>query len=165
MQYLTARSHFIDVKTEAQSSYFSKVMQKQTMEMDLCWPRMSFSIKVSKPNFLICVMKRWYLLWPYYKVTWRWNNAIIYSSALEIVSAHVLSCIWLFVNPWTVARQAPLSMGFSRQEYWSGLPFPSSGDLPHSETCLSCISCVGRWSLYPGLPTGALANINLKDNW
>ena len=32
--------------------------------------------------------------------------------------------------PWTVARQAPLSMGFSRQEYWSGLPFPSPGDLP-----------------------------------
>ena len=33
-------------------------------------------------------------------------------------------------DPWTVARQAPLSMGFSRQEYWSGLPFPSPGDLP-----------------------------------
>ena len=33
-------------------------------------------------------------------------------------------------NPWTVAYQAPLSMGFSRQEYWSGLPFPSPGDLP-----------------------------------
>ena len=32
--------------------------------------------------------------------------------------------------PWTVAYQAPLSMGFSRQEYWSGLPFPSPGDLP-----------------------------------
>ena len=32
--------------------------------------------------------------------------------------------------PWTVARQAPLSMGFFRQEYWSGLPFPSPGDLP-----------------------------------
>ena len=32
--------------------------------------------------------------------------------------------------PWTVARQAPLSMGFPRQEYWSGLPFPSPGDLP-----------------------------------
>ena len=32
-------------------------------------------------------------------------------------------------TPWTVARQAPLSMGFSRQEYWSGLPFPSPGDL------------------------------------
>ena len=37
----------------------------------------------------------------------------------------------LFATPWTVAYQAPLSMGFSRQEYWSGLPFPSSGDLPN----------------------------------
>ena len=35
------------------------------------------------------------------------------------------------VTPWSVARQAPLSMGFSRQEYWSGLSFPSRGDLPH----------------------------------
>ena len=34
-------------------------------------------------------------------------------------------------TPWTVAHQAPLSMGFLRQEYWSGLPFPSSGDLPN----------------------------------
>ena len=33
--------------------------------------------------------------------------------------------------PWTVAHQAPLSMGFPRQEYWSGLPFPSPGDLPN----------------------------------
>ena len=38
-----------------------------------------------------------------------------------------------FVIPWTVACQAPLSMGFSRQEYWSGLPFPSPGDLPDPE--------------------------------
>ena len=36
----------------------------------------------------------------------------------------------LFSTPWTVARQAPLSMGFSRQEYWSGVPFPPPGDLP-----------------------------------
>ena len=35
-----------------------------------------------------------------------------------------------FETPWTVALQAPLSMGFPRQEYWSGLPFPSPGDLP-----------------------------------
>ena len=40
-----------------------------------------------------------------------------------------LSRVWLFVTPWTVAHQAPLSMGFSRQEYWSGLPLPSPGDL------------------------------------
>ena len=38
--------------------------------------------------------------------------------------------IRLFVTPWTVAQQAPLSMGFFRQEYWTGLPFPSPGDLP-----------------------------------
>ena len=41
-----------------------------------------------------------------------------------------LSRVRLLVTPWTVARQAPLSMGFSRQEYRSGLPFPSPGDLP-----------------------------------
>ena len=40
------------------------------------------------------------------------------------------SHIRLFATPWTVAYQAPLSMKFSRQEYWSGLPYPSPGDLP-----------------------------------
>ena len=40
-----------------------------------------------------------------------------------------LSHVQLFVTPWTIAYQAPLSMEFSRQEYWSGLPFPSPGDL------------------------------------
>ena len=39
-------------------------------------------------------------------------------------------CVWLFVTPWTVAHQAPLSLELSRQEYWSGLPFPCPGDLP-----------------------------------
>ena len=41
------------------------------------------------------------------------------------VKVKSLSCVWLLVTPWTVAYQAPLSMGFSRQEYWNGLPFPS----------------------------------------
>ena len=41
-----------------------------------------------------------------------------------------LNRVQLFATPWTVAHQAPLSMGFSRQEHWSGLPFPSPGDLP-----------------------------------
>ena len=43
----------------------------------------------------------------------------------------LLSCVQLFATPWTVACQAPLSMGFSRQEDWSGLPCPSPGDLPN----------------------------------
>ena len=42
-----------------------------------------------------------------------------------------LSRVRLFATPWTMAHQAPPSMGFSRQEYWSGLPFPSPGDLPN----------------------------------
>ena len=41
-----------------------------------------------------------------------------------------LSCVRLFATPWTVAYYASLSMGFSRQEYWSRLPFPSPEDLP-----------------------------------
>ena len=41
-----------------------------------------------------------------------------------------LSCVQLFVTPWTIIHKAPLSMGFPRQEYWSGLPFPPPGDLP-----------------------------------
>ena len=45
----------------------------------------------------------------------------------------MLSCVRLFAIPWTAARQAPLFMGFSRQEYPSGLPFPSPGDLPDPE--------------------------------
>ena len=48
-------------------------------------------------------------------------------SALVVFS---LSCV--FVTPWTVAHQAPLSMGFSRQDYWSGSPFPPPGDISNS---------------------------------
>ena len=46
-----------------------------------------------------------------------------------LVLSH-FSCVQLFATPWTVTHQAPLSMGFSRQEYWSGLPFPASRVFP-----------------------------------
>ena len=67
---------------------------------------------------------------------------------LKIVKVKVksLSCVWLFVTPWTVTYQALQSMGFSRQEYWSGLPFPSPGDLPNP----------GIEPRSPALQTGAL---------
>ena len=45
----------------------------------------------------------------------------------------MLSHVLLFATPWTVAHQAPLSLGFSRQEYWSGLPCPPPGDLPNPD--------------------------------
>ena len=51
-------------------------------------------------------------------------------SVRAFMRACVLNCVQLFVTPWTVAHQARLSMEFSRQEYWSGLPFPMPGDLP-----------------------------------
>ena len=59
----------------------------------------------------------------------------------------VFSCVWLFATLWTVALQAPLSMGFSRQEYWSGLPcFPSrESSRPSDQTQ---VFCTGRWVLY-----------------
>ena len=47
------------------------------------------------------------------------------------VCAQSLSCVRVFSTSWRVARQAPVSMRFPRQEYWSGLPFPSPGNLPN----------------------------------
>ena len=60
------------------------------------------------------------------------------------------SRVRLFAALWTVACQAPLSMGFSRQEYWSELPFPPPGDPPQSKdgTRVSSVSCIGRRLLY-----------------
>ena len=51
---------------------------------------------------------------------------------MKWIEMKLLSHVWLFVTPWTVAYQAPLSMEFSSQEYWSELPFPFPGDLPDS---------------------------------
>ena len=58
----------------------------------------------------------------------------------------MLSCDWFFVTPQTVAHQAPLSTGFSRQEYWSGLPCPPPGgsSWPRDQTRASCVSCTDR---------------------
>ena len=58
---------------------------------------------------------------------------------------YVLSRVRLFVAPWTAARQAPLPMEFSRPEYWTGLPFPSPGDLrdPGIEPASLNVFCIG----------------------
>ena len=64
-------------------------------------------------------------------VLMRWGNAHDTMLAKNKNSeVKLLSRVRLFVTPWTVAYQAPPSMGFSRQEYWRGLSFPSPGDLP-----------------------------------
>ena len=66
-------------------------------------------------------------------------------SLLTHACARKLSRVWLFAIPWTVACQAFLSMGFSRQEYWSGLPFPPSGiSQPRDQTLISCWLMLGN---------------------
>ena len=57
-------------------------------------------------------------------------SALVATTLSACRRAQPLSHVQLFATLWTVARQAPLSMGFSRQEYWSGLPGPYPGDLP-----------------------------------
>ena len=91
----------------------------------------------------------------HFLLQWKWK-----------VKVKSLSHVWLFATPWIVAYQAPQSMEFSRQEYWSGLPFPSPGDLPYpgiepgspalwadtltsepkvEETNLSMLSIIAKW--------------------
>ena len=79
----------------------------------------------------------------------------------------VLSHVWLFVTPWMVAHQVPLSMEFSLQEHWSGLPFPMPGDLP--ELGIKPMSLVppafgGRFftTVPPRKHSGHLATLNLE---
>ena len=59
------------------------------------------------------------------------ENCFTMFCCLFLSCAQLLSHARLFLAPWTVAHQAPLPMEFSRQEYWSGLPFPSPGNLPN----------------------------------
>ena len=86
--------------------------------------------------------------------------------------SRLLGCVRLFVIPCTAAYQAPLSMEFFRQEYWSGCHFllrgiPSSG--PRDQTRISCVSSTGRWTLYhrqylgsATCPPPTPANISLR---
>ena len=73
-----------------------------------------------------------------------WVIRIPYMFWIQIpvyVYAQSLSWVRVFATLWTVAHQAPLSMGFSWHEYWSGLPLPASGDLPNPETELCFLHC------------------------
>ena len=85
----------------------------------------------------------------------------IFSYVLKVKS---LSHIQLFVTPWTVAYQAPLSMGLSRQEYWSGLPFPSPGNLPNPgiEPRSPALRADALLSEPPGKPKTSLNSLKLK---
>ena len=68
-----------------------------------------------------------------------WKGSLLFPQGNESVSG---SAVINFLQPqWIVACQAPLAMGFSREEYWNGLPFPPSGALPHQDgTQVFCIA-------------------------
>ena len=87
------------------------------------------------------------------------------SSSSSEVKVKLLSLVRLFATPWTVTYQAPPSMGFSRQEYWNGLPFPSPGDLPkpRDRTHVSCIPG-RRFNLWATREAQTLDKWNTKKN-
>ena len=90
-----------------------------------------------------------YSLW-IIKITELFKSKFINSEWTYIEDVCVLSHfirVQLIVTLWTVAHQAPLSTGFFRQEYWSGLPCPPPGELPVSGlgSTFFYISCIGRW--------------------
>ena len=74
-----------------------------------------------------------------------------------------LSRVRLFLTPWTVTYQAPPSMGFSRQECWSGLPFPSPGDLP--DPGIEPGSPALQADALPSEPPGKLSVLILMIKW
>ena len=85
---------------------------------------------------------------------------------IEFSSVPSLSHVQLFTTPWTAAHQAPLSMEFSTQEYWSGLPFPSPQ--PRDPTPVSCFSCIaGRFftSVPPGRPLNENSSFVFRDTF
>ena len=81
-----------------------------------------------------------FFMWQKYPTSWReawmmsqkykWIFSYVWLRSLSKNNWKSLSHVWLFVTPWTTAHQAPLSTGFPRREYYSGLPFPSPCDLP-----------------------------------
>ena len=83
----------------------------------------------------------------HHELAWCLIDISLLSIFSVCVHAQSPSCVWLFVIPWTVPLQTPLSMGFSRQERWSGLSFPSPRDLPIPGIEL-WVSCIGRRVLY-----------------
>ena len=76
-----------------------------------------------------------------------------------VVALQSLSHAQLFETSWTIAQQAPLSVGFAKQEYWSGFPFPSPGDLPKPEIEPTSPALTGRFftTEHQGSPIGKLA--------
>ena len=80
-----------------------------------------------------------------------------------VIGVFVLSCVQLFVTPWTIAHHAPLSMAFFRQEYWGGLPFPLAG-IFLTQGLNPCLLCLLYWQADP-LPLSHLGSPVYGAHW
>ena len=109
------------------------------------WPKLCcHPLKIYSPGGSI-----WLAVLDLVFVRWGDNCLLGLQSGGGIFPIMILLCVYVCVysvvsgseTPWTVALQAPLSMGFSRQEYWSGLPFPSPRDLPNPEVEPCLLHC------------------------
>ena len=93
--------------------------------------------QLTSPTFCIGIFRNWLLfIWAYLPQGVQGIGFLPYNHP-QFSSAYLIfwfSCVWLYATPCTLAHKAPLSMGFCRQDYCSGLPFPSPGDLPNPRT-------------------------------
>ena len=120
----TPHKHNIDIYLYSHPGTYLFYLWKNN---DVKYPKLSYLIMGL--SFLQFLKSIYYfpLLFKFIEITRSWQNQTCFSYLSEWVKS--LSHVWLFATPWTAAHQAPLSTGFSRQENWSGLPFPSPGDL------------------------------------
>ena len=111
---------------------------------------------------------RWYLSHNYLPPAHFQCFLLIYTLSLLLFGCQVMSNS--FSTPWAVAHQAPLSMGFFRQEYWSRLPFPSPGDLPNPEI-IPTYALAGRffttepYAIYSSIGLRYIDDYLLKKTW
>ena len=110
-------------------------------------------------------------IWSEQKLSHSWN---LWSHTLLASMLCCFSRVPLFVTLWPVSRQAPLTMGFSRQEYWNGLPCPPPGESSplRDGICISCVSWISTRILYHlrlgfnGSPSAStLTSVSIPNAW
>ena len=102
--------------------------------LTLCDPRDGSPPGSSVPGILQARTLKWVAI--SFSNAWKWK-----------VKVKLLSHVWLFTTPWTAAHQAPPSMGFPRQEYWSGVPLPSPGQVPNPMQTVTNESILYMWDI------------------